>query len=427
MKLGMTLPGFVERSRVIASLPSLSLLTIAALRPPNWDVRYEEVDDLSDSVLSSILRDSWDLVAISTFTARAFDAYQVSAKVREAGFKVVIGGLHATALPDEAMQHCDAVVTGQAECSWPQVLADVERGSLRRLYRQEDYPAVSLSMSPLPRYDLLEVERYNRLTLQTSRGCPHQCHFCAASRTISPYQLKPIDRIQRELESIMAIWPRPFIELADDNTFVNKPWSRDLARLLAKYDLKWFTETDVSVADDPELLDLLARSNCAQILIGIESSSPSSLKGLDARDWKFRQFEQNVKRISLIQSAGVSVNGCFIIGLDGDDESVFEATDEFIRESGLSEVQLTILTPFPGTSLFSKFKREGRLLKDVFWDECTLFDVTFRPARMSPESLRSGFAQLMSSTYSPERVSDRRRTFRQTRKNIRPSAPASIL
>ena len=420
LKLGMTLPGFVERSRVIASLPSLSLLTIAALCPPHWEVEYREIDGVDGASLSRKLAEGWDLVAISTFTARAWDAYEVASEVRANGIPVVMGGLHASALPDEAIRHCDAVVVGQAESSWPHVLLDLERGDLKEIYRQEDYPPARLEHCPIPRYDLLDPTAYNRLTLQTSRGCPHHCYFCAASRTISPYQIKPIDKIRQELEAIIAIWPRPFIELADDNTFVNKGWSKDLARMLGEYDLRWFTETDVTVADDPELLDLLATSNCAQLLIGLESASPLPLKGLDARDWKLRQFEKNAERIARIQSHGVSVNGCFILGLDGHDESVFKTTDEFIKSSGLSEVQITLMTPFPGTSLFSQLHREGRLLKEVFWDECTLFDVTFRPAQMSPETLRSGFFELMESVYSPERVSARKRSFRQARRALRP-------
>ena len=243
------------------------------------------------------------------------------------------------------------------------------------------------------------------------------CTFCAASKLISPYQLKPIDHIERELETIFKIWNRPFIELADDNTFVNKKWSKDLLRLFRKYPMKWFTESDISIADDTELLELLAESNCAQVLIGLESASPESLSGIEANDWKRRQFDSYMEKIEKIQSYGISVNGCFILGLDSDELSSFEITDQFIKDSNLSEVQITILTPFPGTVLYDKLKAENRLLKDIFWDECTLFDVTFHPKNFSSDELRDGFHRLMRSVYSDERVAQRKRIFKNCRKN----------
>lgn len=416
LKLGMTLPGFVERSQVIASLPSLSLLTIAGHCPENWEPTYIEIDEISESIFADIERNNYDLVAISTFTARAYDAYEVADKIRALGTKVIMGGLHVSGLPSEAKEHCDAVIVGQGENVWPKAIKDFEKGELKEIYNQKDYPAFSIKDSVLPRYDLIDISRYNRLTLQTSRGCPHNCSFCAASRTISPYQLKPLELIERELDQIYEIWQRPFIELADDNTFVNKRWSKEVISLFKKYPLKWFTETDISVADDPELLKLLAESNCAQILIGFESAVPESLTGIDAHDWKRRQFDGYLEKIDLIQSYGISVNGCFILGLDSDDETSFDATDQFIKTSGLSEVQVTVLTPFPSTELYMKFKAEGRLIKEKFWDQCTLFDVTYKPAKMSSRTLQDGFHSLMQSVYADDRVAKRKAEFRKIRR-----------
>lgn len=416
LKLGMTLPGFVERSQVIASLPSLSLLTIAAHCPENWNPTYMEIDKINDSVFSEIERGNYDLVALSTFTARAYDAYDVADKIRALGTKVVMGGLHVSALPFEAKEHCDAVIIGQGENIWAKILKDFENNELKKIYDQKNYPTFTIKDSILPRYDLINISNYNRLTLQTSRGCPHNCSFCASSRTMSPYQLKPLELIERELDQIYTLWKRPFIELADDNTFVNKKWSKEIITLFKKYPMKWFTETDISVADDPALLELLAESNCAQILIGFESAVPESLTGIDAYDWKRRQFDSYLEKISLIQSYGVSVNGCFILGLDSDDESSFEATDHFIKSSGLSEVQITVLTPFPSTELYNKLKLEGRLIKENFWDQCTLFDVTYEPAKMSSKTLQDGFRSLMQSVYAEDRVAQRKAEFRKIRK-----------
>jgi radical SAM superfamily enzyme YgiQ (UPF0313 family) len=239
-------------------------------------------------------------VAISTFSAQVLEAYALAQRYRNRGTKVVLGGLHVTALPEEAMQYADAVVTGEGEIGWPQLLRDaVKSGApLRRVYdyRKFDF---DLSTAPVLRYELLDVERYNRLTVQTQRGCPFRCEFCAASLQISPrYKLKPVDRVISEIRRIKEIWPRPFIEFADDNSFVNKTHSKALLRSLAREDVRWFTETDLSVADDPELLGLMRDSGCAQILIGLESTTISALDGLEKNsNWKARQLSKYMAAI----------------------------------------------------------------------------------------------------------------------------------
>ena len=229
---------------------------------------------------------------------------------------------------------------------------------------------------------------------------------------ISRYALKPMPQIRRELEAILSHWSRPFLELADDNTFVNKAWGRELARLLAEYPLRWFTETDISVADDPELLELLARSNCAELLIGFESASATSLNAVDSRGWKRDRWARTAESIARIQSFGIAVNGCFVLGFDPDDASVFDRTRDYVEELGLADVQVTVLTPFPGTKLHRDLQAQGRLLKPVYWDECTLFDVTYTPARMSPSELEAGFRSLMRELYLPEKAERRKMRFR---------------
>jgi radical SAM superfamily enzyme YgiQ (UPF0313 family) len=221
-RLGMTLPGFVERKRVIASLPSLSLLTLAGLTPDRFDVSYHEIADLRE--LGSL--PECDLAAISSYTAQVRDAYAVADRYRAAGTKTVMGGLHVTARPGEAVAHCDAVVIGEGELSWGRVLADADRGRLQRVY---EAPGVhfDLAQAPVPRYDLLDPSRYNRLTVQTQRGCPWRCEFCASSILLSPrYKLKPVANVVNEIRAIKAVWPHPFVEFADDNTFVIKAHER---------------------------------------------------------------------------------------------------------------------------------------------------------------------------------------------------------
>jgi len=414
--LGLTLPGFVERNRVIASLPSLGLLTLAGLTPPEVDIRYLEVPDLKDV---DGVPEEFDIVAISSFSAQIFEAYELADRYRRLGTRVILGGLHVSAVPDEARAHADAVVIGEGELAWPLIMSDLLSGrGLSETYDARSH-AYSFANSPMPRFDLLEIEHYNRLTVQTQRGCPLRCEFCAASMRISPvYKVKPVERIIAEIHVIKALWRRPFIEFADDNTFVNKAHSKQLLRALSKEDVRWFTETDLSVADDDELLSMLRDAGCAEVLIGLESATFSGVDGVEQRaNWKARRVDTYLEAIRKIQDHGVRVNGCFVLGLDGTGTESFEQTWEFVQQSGLYDVQITVQTAFPGTPLCARLKDEGRILREEAWDLCTLFDVNFQPARMSVAELEAGFRNLASRIYSEEftqkRRSDFRRNFRE--------------
>ena len=412
LSLGLTLPGFVERGRVIASLPSLGLLTLAAFTPPHWCVEYIDFDAEDEGgLVQGIVAGTPDVVAISSLTARIRDAYRIADLLRSSGITVLFGGLHASVLPLEMQLHADAVIVGEGETVWPQVLEDFEANCLQKIYRA---PALRefAPDAPVPRYDLLDQAKYNRLTIQTTRGCPLDCSFCGASRLISRYKRKPHAAIRRELEAVTGIWPRPFVELADDNTFVHKRWSVETVRLLGEFGVKWFTETDVSVADDEELLDSLAESGCAQLLIGMEATSAAELGETDTHGWKRRRLSQYQAAIEKIQSRGISVNGCFVMGFDHAGPEVFERTARFVKESGLTEVQVTILTPFPGTALYERLRREGRLIDPTNWGSCTLFDVNFVPASMSVSDLRQGFRWLVAELYSESESAKRKSMFR---------------
>lgn len=413
LALGMTLPGFVERGKVIASLPSLGLLTIAGCFPSNWEIEYRDVDELDDQLIDELIEANADLYALSTLTARAYETYALADRLRAAGRRVVIGGLHASTVPEETSAHADAIVIGEGERVWPELIADFENGTPRSQYngKTATSPTFTFESAPLPRFDLLDIDRYNRVTIQTARGCPLDCSFCAASRLISPYRRKSIARVARELDAIHEIWPKPFLELADDNTFVHKRWARELVRLIGSYGVRWFTESDISVADDPPLLEALAESGCAQILVGLESVDSTALLEADTRRWKERRRADYIEKIQRIQSYGISINGCFVLGFDADRPSVFEQTRDFILESGLTEAQITVLTPFPGTSLTAKLKREGRLLSDHYWDKCTLFDVVYRPLQMGPSELEDGLRWLAEEIYRPDRTAERKARF----------------
>ena len=420
--MGLTLPGFVERNKVIASLPSLGLLMLAGATPDAIDVSYVDVPDV---LAAPWLPGEFDAVAISSFSAQIKEAYALADRYRAAGTTVILGGLHVTAMPDEAAAHADAIVIGEAEPVWPRVVDDLLRGALAPRY---DARAIrfDLAESPMPRFELLDMDRYNRITVQTQRGCPYDCEFCAASIRLSPgFKVKPVDRVIAEIQRIKSTWSRPFIEFADDNTFANKTHSRALMRAVARERVRWFTESDVSVAFDDELLGLMRDSGCQQVLIGLEAPSRAPLDGLERKsNFKARQLDRYAEAVERIQSRGITVNGCFVFGLDGAGPESFADVLHFVLESGLYEVQITVQTAFPSTPLYDRLKREGRILRDGAWELCTLFDVNFQPTGISVAELEQGFRDLARQLYAADVTQARQRRFRERLRTARRSRTA---
>jgi radical SAM superfamily enzyme YgiQ (UPF0313 family) len=417
--LGVTLPQFVNRGEVIAQLPSLALLVLAAQTPADVEVEYVEVADIK---AGGDLRLDYDLVALTSYTAMAYEMYELADRYRAAGVPVVIGGLHASFAPEEAKEHADAVCVGEGELLWPEIVEDFRgggRAALKPFYREARPGTYDLAASPMPRFELLVGRRYNRITVQTVRGCPLDCEFCGASKLYGPkYRRKPLEKVLAELRRVKELWgDNAFFELADDNSFANRRWAKEFLEGVQDLGLRWFTETDISIADDDELLRLLARSGCRQILIGFESVSAPSLEGIDRANWKYKQLDRYADAIKKIQSHGVTVNGCFIVGNDGDDPGIFEALRDFIERSELLEAQVTILTPFPGTHLLRRLQSEGRLLYERFWDKCTLFDLVFEPKQMTPDELVEGHMWLMGEIYNQEQYTRRKRHYVNLIKN----------
>jgi radical SAM superfamily enzyme YgiQ (UPF0313 family) len=412
LELGLTLPGFVERSKVIASLPSLGLLCLAGCTPHGHEVRYFEAE--SDGSEPREIYDC-DLVAISTFSAQVFEAYAIADRLHRTGVKVAMGGLHVSMLPDEAAGHADYVVTGEGERSWPDVVHAAEDHCDQRVFRGEDFPAVQIDEFAAPRFELLGSRPYNRFTVQTSRGCPWRCDFCASTIMLGEhYRKRPVEHVLRDIRAVCQIRENPFIEFADDNTFVDKAWGKELCRRLIPLHLKWFTETDVTVAEDPELLRLMHDAGCRQVLVGLESPDRRALEGVELRaNRKAIWADRYADAIRTIQSHGITVNGCFVLGLDRHRPDIFQQVRDFAQQHELYDVQITILTAFPGTPLYSRLKREGRILQDGRWDLCTLFDVNYQPAGMTPQELREGMYWLGNELYSEQATQRRRHGFFQ--------------
>jgi radical SAM superfamily enzyme YgiQ (UPF0313 family) len=409
LQLGLTLPGVIERGQVIATLPSLGLLYLAAVTPPGHELLYLETTDGTEPLALY----ECDLVAISTFSAQIFEAFAVADRLRSAGVRVAMGGLHVSILPDEALEHADYVVVGEGDNVWPALVRAVEQDTDQRVWDAAAFPPVDVRALPVPRYDLLADRPYNRFTVQTTRGCPWRCDFCASNVMLrQPYRKRPVEDVVRDVRGVCELRRRPFIEFADDNTFVDKAWGKELCRQLVPLRLHWFTETDISVADDPELLRLMREAGCRQVLIGLESPEQSALEGLELRsNWKARRYSGYVEALRAIQDHGITANGCFILGLDRHTPDVFSEVYDFALRVPLYDVQITVLTAFPGTPLYDRLRSEGRILEPNRWDLCTLFDVNHEPRGMTSQQLREGIYWLAERLYSEECLAERRRPF----------------
>jgi radical SAM superfamily enzyme YgiQ (UPF0313 family) len=409
--LGLTLPGFVERSKTIASLPSLGLLTLAGATSPTHRVHYLEIPDIRAA--EGLLGD-FDLVGISSYSAQIDEAYELADRYRDAGVPVVLGGPHVSVVPEEAAAH-GTVVIGHGELHWPRVVADAAAGHLAQVYGALD-DDIDLGQAPMPAFELLDIARYNRVTIQTSRGCPHRCEFCAGSMLFCRrYRQKPQAKVLAELDRVLEIWPRPFIELADDNSFVDRNYWLELLPELARRRMHWFTETDIAIGEDDELLDRLAASGCAEVLIGLESPVADGLDGVEIRgNWKLKRLPRYRDALRNIQEHGIRVNGCFVLGLDGHGPDIFDRVLDFAAEAELFDVQITVLTPFPGTPLRARLAAEGRLTDSDDWRRCTLFDVGFSPRDMTAAQLAAGLRKLAVEIYSAESTKRRRDRFRRS-------------
>ena len=370
------------------------LLVIGALTPD--DVELELIDEGIEEIDFS--RD-YDLVAITAVTQQASRAYEIARRFREKNIKVVLGGIHATVLPDEAKLYADSVVVGEAENLWPKLLDDFRHNRLSPIYASQQ--EVDLKESPIPRYELLGEKPCKIVWVQATRGCPHDCSFCCASRVYgSKYRHKSIDQVINEIKKIRRIKKHALIGFADDNLLCDKDYSCQLLEKVVDLKIKWIGQSDISVADDNDLLGLVKKSGCVALLIGFESIIEDNLRGLDSSNWKFKHLKNYVEGIRAIQSNGIGIIGTFIVGFDNDDISVFSKLVSFIIDNHLAGAQIAALTPFPHTEVRESLLSEGRVLNTP-WENYTLYDVNIKPKKMSPHELEKGILDTFKKVYSP--------------------------
>lgn len=411
LELGMTLPGLSKRSDALSALPALGVLTLAGMTPEPWTTSYHKADQPDEHLIAEIVSSKPTFVALSALTASAEEAYRLSRRLREQKIPVVLGGLHASVCSEEASRHCDVVVVGEGEPVWNAILSDALAGELKPTYKAA--AAFDLKDSPIPDFGLLKDQSPPRFTLQTERGCPFACSFCGASRLLGPFRTKPVEQIRKELAEIGGQSRRAWVELADDNTFANRhDWS-SLLETLGQANIRYFTESDWRVGENHGLVSGLAASGCVQLLVGIESLV-FRYPGMGA---KYAELSRIMDAVRAIQESGVVVNGCFVVGADGETNASIDRLAQFIAESPLAEVQVTLQTPFPGTALYRQLNRQGRLLHADSWENYTLFDVTYQPDKLTAKELASGFRRLMANVFSSDNAARRAEHRRQIWRN----------
>ncbi len=375
--------------------PPLSLAVLAALTPGDWDV--EVVDENLEEHEPDAAP---DLVGLTAITSVAPRAYRLAAAYRALGVPVVMGGMHASAAPREALQHVDAVVVGEAEGIWKQVLDHCREGKLQGRYQSAERP--SLCGLPRPRWDIFPSQRYlTRNLVQTSRGCPNACSFCAVSGFFGrTYRTRPVEEVLAEVSQLKS----RLVLFVDDNIAGHQAHARRLFRELASLKVRWMGQSSLKIAEDPELLRLAADSGCAGLFIGFESLGAGNLRQVGKS--MINRAEQFLEYIQRIHSHGIGVEGAFIFGLDNDDEGVFRRTVDFARRARLALAQFGIVTPFPGTALHREMEEEGRIV-DRDWSHYTISHAVSTPRKMSRQALEEGFAWAYREFYSYRSVVQR--------------------
>jgi len=377
--------------------PRLSLPVLASLCPPETEIKI--IDEYFEEINFG---EPVDLVGISFMTSQAPRAYQIGDEFRKRGKKVVMGGIHASALPKESLAHADAVVVGEAEGIWATVLEDFTKGIMKGVYRSPQFP--SLNGLPIPRYDLLQKNRYRLLKInfpiQATRGCPFLCEFCSVSRFWgNQIRFRPVEEVVQEIQKT-GLKKMFFI---DDNITGHRTYARELFRALIPLKIRWVGQAPLSLAKDEELLSLAADSGCAVLFMGIESLSESNLASIGKGLFKAQEISQLFRRL---REKGIQIHASIIFGLDGDGPDVFHETVQFLIREKVAYSEFFLLTPLPGTNLQKRLEAEDRILS-YDWSHYDCFHAVFQPLKMDRESLEKGLWDAYREFYSTRSIFQR--------------------
>jgi radical SAM superfamily enzyme YgiQ (UPF0313 family) len=381
-------------------VPPVTALHLAAITPAEHDVEVVHEQVRPVPVAADV-----ELVALSFFSGFARRAYAIADAYRRLGVRVVAGGPHVTYWIEEALQHVDAVVVGEAEAIWPQVLADFARGRPERVYRGATPDLAGL---PTPRYDLCEPRFVVRRVLQATRGCPFHCRFCSVPDLNPGFRTRPVGEVVRDVAAELPPRRGPQLDKVvwfwDDNLLVKRRWAKELLRELTGLDRWWLTQASIDIVQDRELLDLMERSGCVGIFLGIESLDAQAIESVDKRQNRVAAYRD---AIASLHDRGICVMAGFISGFDSQRADEIVGTADRLQDLELDVPFLSILTPFRGTPLYDDLLREGRLLEERDWPHYNGYNVAFEPARMTPGDLLEAHRRLWRRAFSPAFVAER--------------------
>ncbi len=392
MKLLLVTPGWPKKSlwgELGFKFPSLSFAALAAVTPQCWQV------ELCDENIEPI---EWsadvDLVAITAMTPQAPRAYEIAALFRSRGVRVVMGGFHASSLPEEALCHVDAVVVGEGEIVWPLLLADFERGALQPLYRSAG--RVDMGEIPAACREIFNHKKYLLTnTLQTTRGCPHECDFCSVTAFYGrKYRERPVALVLAELELLRK--NNSFAFFVDDNLVADRRYALELFSGMQDMGFKWLSHAPIDFARDPELMKAAGDAGCIGMFVGFESLRQETLAAMRKRTNLARNY---LDEAQAFRDNGIGILGSFVLGNDGDTPDVFEDILRFCEDARLEAAIFPILTPYPGTEVRARLVSEGRITSDD-WQDYDMGHVTFRPSGMTAKELLAGHLWLNRSFYS---------------------------
>lgn len=372
----------------LIQFPQLTMPLIAALTPAEHEVRH------TDEIVTPVrFGEPADLVGITAPTPSARHAYALAREFRRRRVPVVIGGPHATALPEEALEHADAVVVGEAEDTWPRVLADAARGRLGGIYRSSG--TASLTGMPAPRWDLIPGRRYGRSVTIATRGCPHRCDYCTIPLLYGPGRMRyrPVDEVAAEVVRS----PTRAVVFWDDNLGASPRYAKELFRAIAPARRWWTSQCTMAAARDDELLALAARSGCKALFLGLESVSQESLDGVGKGHNRTAQAEEVIARM---HRHGIAAHLGIMFGFDGDDRSIFERTLAFLERARVDVATVSMMIPMPGTPVFRRLEAEGRILTRDWSRYDGKKHCVFRPLHMTPAELVAGTEWVARRFYS---------------------------
>ncbi len=374
--------------------PQLTMPLVAALTPAGVQIHH------TDEIVQEVdFRRPADLVGITATTCASTHAYELADEFRARGVKVVIGGPHATLMPEEAKTHADAVVIGEAELTWPELVEDYRQERLKSFYSSACAP--SLKGLPQARRDLITGRYYGRGLLIATRSCPHKCGYCVLPHYYHhEYRCRPAGEVIAEIAAIKE----KAIIFWDDNIVGDFAYAKKLFRAMIPLKRWWTSQATFSITEDDELIDLAAQSGCQALFIGLESISTKSLMETGKGFNKPSKYIEGIKKL---HAAGIAVQAGIVFGFDNDDLSVFERTVEFLDKAGVDVASVGSFTPFPGTPVFKKLHGEGRILTTDWTKYNARTHVVFRPEQMTPDQLQNGVEWVTKAFYAMNSISKR--------------------